>query len=144
MSLDQLACRSTGSTPRPIIFTLRLSKSGFIRAIAPSSVVHTGVKSFGWENRIPHESPSHLWNRIGPSVVSASKSGAAWPMASGPFIISLPELSFEDQPVRSPDEQLTHRTSSMRSDPPGCDTLTLVRNPVPPEQPWPSAHHKRN
>jgi hypothetical protein len=34
------------------------------------------VKSFGWENNTAHPSPIHSWNRILPSVVSASKSGA--------------------------------------------------------------------
>ena len=38
--------------------------------------MHTGVKSFGCENRMPQLSPSHSWNEIGPSVVSALKSGA--------------------------------------------------------------------
>jgi hypothetical protein len=35
------------------------------------------VKSFGWENNTAHESPIHSWNAIRPSVLSASKSGAA-------------------------------------------------------------------
>ena len=39
--------------------TLRLSNSGFSAATVPSSVVQTGVKSFGWLNKTPHESPSH-------------------------------------------------------------------------------------
>ena len=42
-----------------MIFVLRLSNSGFSRAIEPNSVVQTGVKSFGCENSMPHESPSH-------------------------------------------------------------------------------------
>jgi hypothetical protein len=46
-------------------------------AIAPSSVVQTGVKFFGCENSTPQLLPSHSWKRIGPSVVCASKSGAA-------------------------------------------------------------------
>ena len=46
----------------------------------PSSVVHTGVKSLGCEKSTAHESPIHSWNLIGPSVVSASKSGAVSPM----------------------------------------------------------------
>ena len=32
----------------------------------PSSVVHTGVKSFGWENNTPQDNPSHSWKRILP------------------------------------------------------------------------------
>ena len=57
-------------------FVLRLSNSGLRRATEPSSVVQTGVKSFGCENSTPQELPSHSWKRTGPSVVCASKSGA--------------------------------------------------------------------
>src|SRR3954463_5179356 len=63
-----------------MIFTFLRSNSGFIFAIYPSSVVQTGVKSFGCENRTAQESPIHSWKRIVPSVVSASKSGAVSPM----------------------------------------------------------------
>src|SRR5690242_7390913 len=63
-----------------MILVLRLSNSAFIRAIVPSSVVHTGVKSLGWENRIAHLSPIHLWKSISPSVVLAVKLGASSPM----------------------------------------------------------------
>src|SRR5215471_7534126 len=48
----------------------------------PSSVVHTGVKSLGCENRIAQPSPIQLWNSSGPSVVSALKSGAVELMRS--------------------------------------------------------------
>ena len=41
--------------------------------------MHTGVKFFGCENRIAHESPIQSWKLIRPSVVSASKSGAVSP-----------------------------------------------------------------
>src|SRR3954470_12930112 len=68
------------STDRPITFTFRRSNSGLIFAMYPSSVVHTGVKSFGCENSTTHESPIQSWNRIVPSVVSASKSGAVSPI----------------------------------------------------------------
>ena len=34
-----------------------LSNSGFSFASVPSSVVQTGVKSFGWENNSAHPSP---------------------------------------------------------------------------------------
>jgi len=34
--------------------TFLLANSGRSPATVPSSVVHTGVKSAGWENRIPH------------------------------------------------------------------------------------------
>ncbi len=44
--------------------------------------MQTGVKSRGCENSTPHESPSQSWKRIGPSVVSASKSGAVSPIVS--------------------------------------------------------------
>src|SRR5439155_23690609 len=54
----------------------------------PSSVVQTGVKSFGCENRMAQESPIQLWNRIRPWVVSASKSGAV-----SPIFIVLPPVS---------------------------------------------------
>src|SRR5690349_20334278 len=59
-----------------MILTPRLSNSGLSRAIVPSSVVHTGVKSFGCENSTTQLLPIHSWNRILPSVVWASKSGA--------------------------------------------------------------------
>jgi hypothetical protein len=39
-------------------------------------VVHTGVKSLGCENNTHQALPIQLWKRIGPSVLSAMKSGA--------------------------------------------------------------------
>ena len=45
-------------------------------ATVPSSVVQTGVKSFGCEKRMAQPSPIHSWKRIAPAVVSAVKSGA--------------------------------------------------------------------
>ena len=42
--------------------------------------MQTGVKSLGCENSTAQPSPIQSWNRIGPSVVSASKSGASSPM----------------------------------------------------------------
>src|SRR6266850_6188113 len=80
MSLAQRLWSSTGSADRPMILVLRLSNSGFNLAMVPSSVVHTGVKSLGWENRIAHLSPIHLWKSIGPSVVCAWKLGASSPI----------------------------------------------------------------
>ena len=65
-----------------MIRTLRRSNSRLSRAVSPSSVVQTGVKSLGCENRTPQRSPSHSWNRIGPCVVSAVKSGARSPSRS--------------------------------------------------------------
>src|SRR3989337_3699992 len=64
----------------PMTLQSRLSNSGLRPAKYPSSVVQTGVKSFGCENRIAHLSPIHSWKRIFPSVVSAVKSGATSPM----------------------------------------------------------------
>src|SRR5215470_17914388 len=61
----------------------RLSNSDLSFATEPSSVVQTGVKSFGCENSIAHLSPIQSWNLIGPSVVSAVKSGAVAPSRSG-------------------------------------------------------------
>src|SRR5882762_9005383 len=60
-----------------MIFVLRLANSGWSPAMYPSSVVHTGVKSFGCENRIAHPSPIHSWRLIVPCVVSAVKFGAS-------------------------------------------------------------------
>jgi len=57
MSLAHLSWSETGSTEIARIFVLRRSNSGLIRAMYPSSVVQTGVKSFGWENSTVHESP---------------------------------------------------------------------------------------
>src|SRR5262249_20340766 len=61
-----LAWLDTGSTLKPIILQFRFANSGCKPAMYPSSVVQTGVKSFGCENKIPQPSPSHSWKRIGP------------------------------------------------------------------------------
>ena len=45
---------------------LRLSNSGLSAATAPSSVVQTGVKSFGWENSTAQDLPFHSWKLIVP------------------------------------------------------------------------------
>src|SRR5581483_4487513 len=79
MSFDHSLCDPTGSTERPMILTPRFSNSGLIFAMYPSSVVHTGVKSLGCENRTHQLFPIHSWNRMVPSVVSAVKSGAVSP-----------------------------------------------------------------
>src|SRR4051812_36911794 len=63
-----------------MILVLRLSNSGLIRAMYPSSVVHTGVKSFGCEKRTAHWLPIHWWKSMGPSVVCAVKLGASSPI----------------------------------------------------------------
>ena len=62
--------------------TLRLSNSGLSAETRPSSVVQTGVKSLGCENSTPQLVPRHSWKLIGPSVVSAVKSGASSPSCS--------------------------------------------------------------
>ena len=49
----------TPSTLNPITFTFLLSNSGFNLANDPNSVVQTGVKSLGCENKTPQLSPSH-------------------------------------------------------------------------------------
>src|SRR6266446_7693207 len=43
----------------------------------PSSVVQTGVKFFGCENKMAHPLPIHSWKLIRPCVVSAVKLGAS-------------------------------------------------------------------
>src|SRR5438067_12106559 len=43
----------------------------------PSSVVQTGVKFFGCENRMAQPLPIHSWKLIFPWVVSAVKLGAS-------------------------------------------------------------------
>jgi hypothetical protein len=53
MSADQARWDSTVSTLTPMIVVSRSWKSFFLRANSPSSVVHTGVKSAGCENRRP-------------------------------------------------------------------------------------------
>ncbi len=58
MSTAHFLWFSTGSTDSPMILVLRLSNSGFMRAMVPSSVVQIGVKSFGCENSTPQELPS--------------------------------------------------------------------------------------
>lgn len=60
-------------------FTPLLSNCGFSLANAPSSVVHTGVKSAGCEKSIAHLSPIQSWKSISPSVVFALKFGASDP-----------------------------------------------------------------
>ena len=59
-----------------MILAPRFSNSGAMPAIAPSSVVQTGVKFFGCEKRTAHPSPIQSWKWMVPFVVSAVKSGA--------------------------------------------------------------------
>src|SRR5690606_33973586 len=79
MSSIHLRCESTGSTDSAMALTPRLANSSLSLAVKPSSVVHTGVKSAGWEKRMPQLSPSHSWKRMRPSLESCSKSGAMSP-----------------------------------------------------------------
>src|SRR5262245_926207 len=65
-----------------MILQLRFSNSGFRPAIYPSSVVQTGVKSLGCENRIAQPSPIHSWKLNVPWEVSAVKFGASSLMRS--------------------------------------------------------------
>ena len=51
--------------------------------------MHTGVKARGCEKSTPHESPSHSWKLIVPSVVSASKSGAVSPIVRAIVLLLL-------------------------------------------------------
>src|SRR5882724_4206213 len=87
MSLAQPLCDSSGSTDRPTTLTLRWSNSGLSAETRPSSVVHTGVKSLGCENRTPQLLPRNLWKLIGPSVLSAVKSGASSPSCNAMGIL---------------------------------------------------------
>src|SRR5438477_7991662 len=82
MSFDQRVWSPTGSTLRPIIFVLRFSNSGISPAMYPSSVVQTGVKSLGWENRTAQPLPIQSWKLIVPWVVSVVKLGASSLMRS--------------------------------------------------------------
>src|SRR5438128_7937534 len=82
MSFVHPLCDSSGSTLIAITLTPRFSNSPLTRAMYPSSVVHTGVKSLGCENRMPQPLPSHSWKLILPSVVSAVKFGASSPNRS--------------------------------------------------------------
>src|ERR1043166_7221958 len=83
MSAAHLLWLLAGSTERPMILQLRLANSDSNPAMYPSSVVHTGVKSFGCENRTAQPSPIHSWKLIVPCVVSAVKFGASSLMRSG-------------------------------------------------------------
>src|SRR5579872_6154452 len=77
ISPTHFLCDGTSSTLTPIGLILRLSNSPLSLATAPSSVVQTGVKSLGCENRIAQLSPIQLWKSILPCVVSAVKFGAS-------------------------------------------------------------------
>src|SRR5689334_8025693 len=65
----------------PMMATFRAASASLNLANSTNSVVHTGVKSAGWEKRITHLSFCQVERRIGPCVVFASKSGAG-PLSS--------------------------------------------------------------
>ena len=89
MSFAHLPWFSTGSTLRPITLAPRAANCFSSAPTAPSSVVQTGVKSFGCENSTAQLSPIHSWKWIVPCVVSAVKSGATSLMRSDiSFILS--------------------------------------------------------
>src|ERR1041385_578694 len=109
MSFAQPLCESSVSTDRPTTLTLRLSNSGLSAETRPSSVAHTGVKSLGCENSTPQLLPRYWWKLIGPSVVSAVKSGASSPscsdMASSVIVVFTSVLEDADgngKPERRP------------------------------------------
>merc|ERR1719192_1553705 len=85
MSSIQPMCDSTSSQERAISLTPLLANSPLSFWTRPSSVVQTGVKSAGWENRMAQLSSSQLWNSILPWLVSAVKLGTMSP-SKGIFI----------------------------------------------------------
>jgi len=76
--LIQARCECTESIESPINCTLSDFNSSAIAENAMNSVVHTGVKSAGWENSTSHF-PLKSESFTMPFVVSASKSGAGSP-----------------------------------------------------------------
>lgn len=80
MSLIHSLWDGMPSADKPINLTFLASNSGFNAAKAPNSVVQTGVKSAGWENKTPQELPKYWWKSISPTVVGALKFGAAEPI----------------------------------------------------------------
>src|ERR1700683_534204 len=77
MSTAHLLWLLTGSTLSPMILQLRLANSGYRPAMYPSSVVQTGVKSLGCENKMAQPLPIHSWKLMVPCEVSAVKLGAS-------------------------------------------------------------------
>ena len=81
-SVSHSSCDLTGSTESVATRQSMAMSSSYLSASRPISVVQTGVKSAGWLNRIAHLPAFHLWNSIGPIVVSALKSGTMQPRRS--------------------------------------------------------------
>src|SRR5690606_19214198 len=88
MSRAHFAWSVAPSTLSPSTFTLRRSNSPLSFATAPSSVVHTGVKSFGWLKGTAQDPWMWLYRWMGPSVESWVKSRAMSPSCSviGPLL----------------------------------------------------------
>src|SRR6201986_1309656 len=76
MSEAHLLWSLTGSPLSPMTLAPRAANWVSSAATAPSSVVQTGVKSFGCEKSTAQLSPIHSWKFTVPWVVSAVKSGA--------------------------------------------------------------------
>mmetsp|Transcript_30595 Transcript_30595/g.90817 ORF Transcript_30595/g.90817 Transcript_30595/m.90817 type:complete len:214 (+) Transcript_30595:233-874(+) len=81
-SADHARCSATGSQLRPISFTPSSRNCAAMAWQMPSSVVQTGVKSFGCEKRMVHAGSRarKSWNAKSPCVVLHSKSGRAAPI----------------------------------------------------------------
>ena len=91
----------------------------------PSSVVQTGVKSFGCENRMAQPSPIHSWKWIVPWVVSAVKSGATSLMRSDMiYFLFLLQIFFQNFVQR-----MTARFTAVPSDPDVLELFHPVKNP---------------
>ena len=84
MSAIQRSWSSLLSTLRPMTLTPRRAHSSPSRAVAPSSVVQTGVKSAGCEKSTHQLSPMNSWKRMLPELVRAVKSGTLSPMRTWP------------------------------------------------------------
>src|SRR5499427_6403342 len=112
-----------------MILQLRLSNSGFRPAMYPSSVVQTGVKSFGWENRIAHPSPIQSWKLTFPWVVSALKSGTSELILND--MMALPRLTAPCEsrsgtwPTGDVPDRIRRHCAAF-SAPPLCDIRTYV------------------
>ena len=82
MSAIHSWCDSEVLQLSPMNLTSRLSNSALSEAVIPSSVVQTGVKSFGCEKRMPQLLPRCVCRLSGPIEVSASKLGTSSPIRS--------------------------------------------------------------
>ena len=77
MSAIQRSCSSAPSTLRPMTLTPRLLHSSSSLAVAPNSVVQTGVKSAGCEKSTHQLSPMNSWKRIGAHAGRGGEVGDA-------------------------------------------------------------------